>query len=121
MKFGLVIITCIILLKPILPVIDYVINYNFIIKELCENRTKPELHCNGKCHLKKELAKASETEKSDKKENNQHSFETLFLETYTFSWQPINITIPFLMNSRYNKIYIFNKEFNVFHPPVLYN
>lgn len=121
MKFCLVIITCITLIKPIFPVIDYVIHYDFIIKELCENRTKPQLHCNGKCHLKKELAKASETEKSDKKESNKQSLEILFLETCTFSWQPMSITIPFLMNSRYNNIYVFYKEFSVFHPPVLYN
>ncbi|PKP15212.1 MAG: hypothetical protein CVU07_10940, partial [Bacteroidetes bacterium HGW-Bacteroidetes-23] len=39
---------------------NYVVNYDYISKELCENKAKPELECNGKCHLKAELANASE-------------------------------------------------------------
>ena len=59
-----------IFLKPIFPVIEYIVNYEYISKVLCENKTKPMMHCNGKCHLMKELAKAADTEKpasSDKK------------------------------------------------------
>jgi hypothetical protein len=33
------------------------INYDYISKVLCINKDKPELKCNGKCHLMKELAK----------------------------------------------------------------
>jgi hypothetical protein len=58
------------LLKPVFPVIDYIVNYEYISKVLCVNKDKPKMHCNGKCHLMKELAKASENEKpisSDKK------------------------------------------------------
>ena len=39
------------------PVVDYVVNYDYIVKVLCENKDKPEMKCNGKCHLTKELAK----------------------------------------------------------------
>lgn len=39
------------------PVLDYMANYDYIVNTLCENRDKPELECNGKCHLSKELAK----------------------------------------------------------------
>ena len=66
------------LVKPSFPIIDYVVNYEYISKELCENKAKPELHCNGKCHLMKELAKASEAEKpisSDKKDNAQKTHQ----------------------------------------------
>ena len=45
-------------LKPIFPVLDYIINYDYIANELCENKAKPELKCNGKCHLVNELAQA---------------------------------------------------------------
>ena len=69
------------LLKPILPVVEYVVNYEYISKVLCVNKDKPMLHCNGKCQLMKELAKASENEKpiSDKKIAAQE-FEVLFFE-----------------------------------------
>ena len=71
-------------LKPIFPVVDYVVNYNYISTVLCENKAKPELKCNGKCQLMKGLAKASEEEKpinSDKKNNLKQEVEVLFFQT----------------------------------------
>ncbi len=38
---------------------DYLINQKYIAEVLCENRLVPEKHCNGRCHLKKELEKDS--------------------------------------------------------------
>ena len=48
------------MLRPVMPVIDYYINYDYIVAELCENKDKPVLQCNGKCHLTKELKKAND-------------------------------------------------------------
>lgn len=50
------------LTKPMWPVIDYVVNYDYIVNVLCENKDRPELQCNGKCHLSKELAKEAGAE-----------------------------------------------------------
>lgn len=36
---------------------DFFINQQEIAATLCENKDKPELHCNGHCQLKKELEK----------------------------------------------------------------
>ncbi len=47
------------MVRPIIPIIDYYANYNYIVTELCENRDKPFLECNGKCYLAKEIEKAS--------------------------------------------------------------
>ena len=49
------------LCRPVLPLLSYVINYDYIVKELCINKDKINTECNGKCHLKKELAEASGT------------------------------------------------------------
>ena len=48
-----------VVLKPLFPFVDYAINKDYIAKNLCENRAKPKLHCNGKCHLMKQLKKAA--------------------------------------------------------------
>lgn len=37
--------------------VDFKINQDFIAKVLCINKEEPELQCNGKCHLKKQLDK----------------------------------------------------------------
>lgn len=51
-------------------VADYLLNKDYIAKVLCVNREKPEMKCNGKCHLAKQLKKQDaaegQTEKSGK-------------------------------------------------------
>jgi len=44
------------LIQPALPIIEYFVNYDYIASELCENRDKPILTCNGKCYLEKQVA-----------------------------------------------------------------
>tara|TARA_R110000868_G_scaffold60556_5_gene184822 strand:- start:55 stop:396 length:342 start_codon:yes stop_codon:yes gene_type:complete len=56
------------LIKPFWPVVEYVVNYDYIVNVLCENKDKPQLNCDGKCYLAKQLAKESE-------QNNQNPFE----------------------------------------------
>ena len=36
----------------------WVANRAYITTHLCENRTRPQVHCNGKCYLKKKLVDA---------------------------------------------------------------
>ena len=123
MKKLVLIVIFAIILKPILPVIDYIVNYEYISTVLCENKDKPELNCCGKCHLKKELANASEGEKpinSEKKDNSKQEVEVLF-----FSEQK---NISFLnkfdsnksnINSNYSNNYNFLNSVFVFHPPTI--
>lgn len=46
-----------VVLRPLVTITSFVIHQDEIAEELCENRMQPELLCNGKCYLKKELAK----------------------------------------------------------------
>ena len=43
------------LARPFAPLMDYLINYDYISEELCENKEKPQLECNGKCYLAKQF------------------------------------------------------------------
>ncbi len=49
-------------IRPIIPYIEYAVNKNYIAKVLCVNKKKPELHCNGKCYLNRQLKKVNESE-----------------------------------------------------------
>src|SRR5688572_29795100 len=40
----------------------YHLNKALIIRQLCENKDNPTLHCNGRCYLSKQLKKAEEKE-----------------------------------------------------------
>ena len=44
---------------------SFALNRKYIAEKLCENRSKPQLGCLGKCFLKKQLKKAEEQEKKD--------------------------------------------------------
>lgn len=46
------------LCKPFYPLVEYSLNKSYIAQTLCENKYRPQLQCEGKCHLAKEIAKA---------------------------------------------------------------
>jgi len=110
------------ILKPIIPVVEYVVNYDYIVKELCVNKAKPEMKCNGKCHLMKELAKASDTDNpaSQDKKGSHHESEILFLEKET-SVVVFNFNSPIHkeINANYSNLYSHQISIAVFHPPTV--
>lgn len=46
----------------------YRVNQDYIAKNLCENRDKPMLDCNGQCYLAKQLKAAEEKEQKSNSE-----------------------------------------------------
>ncbi len=44
------------LFAPFYTLVDFAIHQEEITEEFCENKDKPKLACNGKCHLSKVLA-----------------------------------------------------------------
>lgn len=121
MKYFGCIVALLILSKPILPMVDYWVNYEYIAKELCENKAKPEMHCDGKCHLKKELAKASEEDKpisSDKKATSKQESEVLFFESKTtLISNPILLFTSLKVKNKYQNLYVYLSTYTIFHPP----
>lgn len=47
------------MVRPVVPIIEYHANYDYIANVLCENRDRPYLECNGKCYLEKQLKKTN--------------------------------------------------------------
>jgi len=117
---AIVAIALMILLKPVLPVLDYIINYDYIVKELCENKAKPELHCNGKCHLAKELAKAAEDEKPVSEKRPGHAeMGVLFFETLPqFAFSPKATVLYRIAMPEYCNSYSHLDASSFFHPPI---
>ncbi|WP_026990380.1 hypothetical protein [Flavobacterium subsaxonicum] len=120
MKNAVFIVVFMLLARPVMPVLEYILNYDYIVKELCVNKAKPQMHCNGKCHLMKELAKAAEKEKpaSDKKVATQQA-EVLFLTSttnYTFKALPVIFTQKNSVG--YHNLYTSLISVAVFRPPV---
>ena len=109
------------LLKPVLPVVDYVVNYDYISTVLCINKAKPKLQCNGKCHLMKELAKTSESEtpiSSNKKIASQELEILFFEEIKSFKIASNFFDKIQLLNSNYSNLYSYLNSYSVFRPPI---
>lgn len=109
------------LLKPVLPVIDYVVNYEYITKVLCVNKAKPKLQCNGKCHLMKELAKTSESQTpiSSNKKIASHELEVLFFEEIkSFNIRYIYFDKNQFLSTNYSDLYSYLNSDFVFRPPI---
>ncbi|MDO5856348.1 hypothetical protein Q2490_03500 [Myroides odoratimimus] len=66
MRKFLFIIISLLVFRPVVPLVDYLVDYDYIATFLCVNQDKPEMHCNGQCYLMQELAKiAKEEQKKD--------------------------------------------------------
>ena len=123
MKKILLLVALSLFLKPAFPVLDYVVNYHHISTVLCENKDKPKLKCCGKCHLKKELANASEGEKptsSNKKDTSKQEVEVLFFQKI----KPLVICQIYLHDSisigdNYSNFYFHLNSCSAFHPPTI--
>lgn len=45
------------------------VNQDYIAANFCENKDKPEMHCNGRCMLVKKLKQAEQNEEKQRTEN----------------------------------------------------
>ena len=109
-------------LKPILPVVDYLINYEYISKVLCENKDKPKLQCNGKCQLMKGLAKAIDTENpvsSDKKSFSPIQEVLFFNDIKTYNLVSCGCSKQSKNRSSYLNLYSYLNANSEFHPPTI--
>lgn len=119
MRSLILIIIFAVFFKPVFPLIDYVFNYEYISKVLCENKQNVKLNCNGKCHLMKQLAKASENSNpSSDKKVDYRDFEILFIERLqTYSVFSITNWSEKVPKPIYSNLYYFLCSKYSFHPP----
>lgn len=101
--------------SKVVLIADYVLNYDYISKVLCINRDKPEMKCNGKCHLAKQVAKQDETERKNKAVVQVH--ETIGeLYVTQFSFLPVGSEVVSYPCVTFPVLSGFNNE--VDHPPL---
>lgn len=95
---------------------EYFINQDYIAAVLCENKDEPEMECNGKCYLKKELKK-DEERKGDEKTTKVEVL--LFCEVKLAESDAI---IDFQIEKTESSIYLSRRlssgyHQDIFHPP----
>ncbi len=52
---------------------EFEVNKNYIASVLCENKARPQLHCNGRCYLMKKVKAVQEKERKQEREARKNS------------------------------------------------
>jgi hypothetical protein len=74
--------------SQVIIMVKYKIDQAYIASVLCENRDNPEMHCNGKCYLRKQLKQDEQHQQNGttSKEKYEVSFINALLE---FDFAPV--------------------------------
>jgi hypothetical protein len=98
---------------------NYLVQYKYYVEVLCENKNKPELKCNGKCHLAKELKTVEEDpEKPELPQRFKDKTEDIFLVHHSSNFIFSESTYDTNSYSNYNPPFLsfcFKKK--IFQPP----
>jgi hypothetical protein len=94
------------MLQPIMPLIEYQTNKEYIASVLCENRNKPEMACNGKCYLNKKI------EASKNHDSHDHSLPQIDLSKY-----PISLVEDLSCKTVDNNVFITHNYFKIGRTP----
>lgn len=121
--FVRLLITCILFFSLIAQlfvssfvVLDYKLNTRDYTRN-CENKTRPQMHCNGKCQMVKKMKE--QQEKEEKRDNAKKEFASvLFVDTHAaFLLSPHS----FESTLTHHAVYTFGSGANffadIFHPP----
>lgn len=56
------------------------LNRKYIAENLCVNRSRPWMHCDGKCYFMKKIRQAEENEKKESAKDNSRRLEVSFCQ-----------------------------------------
>ena len=106
------------LVKPMFPVLDYIANYDYIATQLCENRDKPILDCNGKCYVAKKI-------ENNNPQSDHNLVPIVEFEKYVFKEFQLDLKSELIQVSTNSSHYYYLQNFNdahlsaLFRPPIV--
>ena len=111
------------MLRPLTPLFIYYVNYDYIAAELCENRDRPYIDCNGVCYLN---TMVEELDSQSGGENpistvplNMNDYPISTLDFFQYNWSS-QIKSKELIQPIFCKNFIINEyETDIFRPPKL--
>jgi hypothetical protein len=107
------------MMRPVQPIIEYYLQYDYFAKVLCLNKERPELKCNGQCILMQKLKKASQ-------ESQPEPFAPA-ASNFNVKDYPLALLTDKEVSKQFLHTYVGNTHYNlnlpdllvveVFHPP----
>ncbi len=100
-----------------LILLNYEVNTSYIIENFCVNTDSPELNCNGKCHLAKQIQADSEQKSETPAAENEIITLVLTIEESSdFEFKFFELECAHA-NSLYLEGHYSNPLHSIFHPP----
>jgi hypothetical protein len=95
------------------------LNHKYIAENLCINRTRPWLHCNGKCYFMRKIKQAEENEKKQQAKDNLTRLEvSFFQESYQIAFiEPVILETHKSTFPHYTYLYTSRYLTTIFRPP----
>lgn len=102
--------------------LDFEIRRDYIVANLCENRDRPIMNCNGKCYLAKRIAALDEQEKRQAEQNYMSRLlDHVMDQQIYYSFVPETISYTIFTNP----VFTYSSPFtarvavdDIFHPPL---
>ena len=110
------------LLVPVVY-LDFELRKDFIIQNLCENRFKPQMNCNGKCYLAKKLHKIAEDNATKETQKQGASMKKILEEVFEanplFSYDLRFENLSPKSNYIHHLAHSQSVTLSLFHPPTV--
>jgi hypothetical protein len=97
--------------------LNFYANQTYIAHNLCENRNKPEVHCNGKCQLQKKLNQEASKDKQNPERRNDNSSEVISSKTF---FATLDVPFTIIIKKQFSFVLTatpVDQSLSFFHPP----
>ena len=99
--------------------LEYNLTKDFIAKNLCVNKARPQLHCNGKCQMMKRLAE-EEKQNSSNNSTTKISIQDLFCSNARIQLDPPLLHAALVSINEDPPISAYSTPVvSIFHPPAM--
>jgi len=95
----------------------YEANKAYVAKELCENKARPQMKCNGKCYLRKQLNKTENNQQQNQQSKQSQAEGVEFLPVSGFIFTPCFMGAAVTYIDSYQSQQGYQPLVNIFHPP----
>jgi hypothetical protein len=103
--------------------LDFEVRREYIINNLCENKNRPQMHCDGKCYLAKRIASLDEQEKRQaEKTYMSRLIDQVMDQRVYFSFNQQPVLVELLPRAVFSLRSFFTSRIavdDIFHPPLV--
>lgn len=117
--YLLLLVTMLPIVSPWGTIAYYHVNKEYIARVLCENRDKPQLHCDGKCYLAKKLKAQQDKQDKETTERVQNTpvLQLFYQATLSFQFRSASALLCRAGLSAYRFPSYQSPSMGLFRPP----